>query len=99
MVRTDGSLGQQRLLERQPNSGVVQKKAGSSLEERCSRALLEGVYNSHIRGGRERSPGRGVWKSLTMFKTFWTIPEAAKNEERAQTSEPGSLGWELCNLG
>lgn len=24
-----------------------------------------------------------------MFKTFWTIPEAARNEERAQTSEPG----------
>lgn len=69
------------------NSDVVQKKAGSSLEERHFGVLLEGVLQqaSHTQGGK------GGWQSLPMFRTFWAIPEAARNEEKARTQSQAAL--------
>lgn len=53
--------------EGQPDSDLVQKKAGKSLEERCSWALLEGVRNrsaiSKVAGKAGGSPSRRVWES------------------------------------
>lgn len=53
------------------NSGVVQKKAGSSLEKRCFGAPLKGVLQqaSHTQGGKEPggAPSRKVQEPLPLF--------------------------------
>ena len=67
---------------------MVQKQAGSSLEEVCFGALLEGFHNRPVTpkvagkaGKWGGSLGGRVSESLTMFRTFWAIPEAARKEE------------------
>lgn len=83
------------------DSGMVQKQAGSSLEEVCFGALLEGFHNRPVTpkvagkaGKRGGSLGGRVSESLTMFRTFWAIPEAARKEGRGWASEAGSPAWE-----
>lgn len=64
---------------------MVQEQAGSSPEEGCFWALLEGFCNrpvtSKVAGKAGGPPGGRVLKSLTMFRTFWDIPETARKKE------------------